>query len=101
MKTLCLVATAWLMLGVSNAAGQSGPLADQTMVVCLLPLDHADAGNLSRVLLPLLSDQGTIAPYPPANVLIIKDKSQIVKQMIKAVKGRQDLSECLNLQGKR
>lgn len=64
------------------------------MVVCLLTLEHADAENLVSVLSPLLSPHGTITAYSPTNTLIIKDKSSVVQMLVKAVKGKPDLSEC-------
>jgi len=66
------------------------------MVVCLLTLEHADAEQLVSVLSPLLSPNGTITAYSPTNTLIIKDRSSVVQMLVKAVKGKPDLSECEN-----
>ena len=48
------------------------------------------------VLSPLLSPNGTITAYSPSNTLIIKDRSSVVQMLVKAVKGKPDLSECEN-----
>lgn len=66
------------------------------MVVCLLTLTHADAEQLVSVLSPLLSPHGTITAYSPTNTLIIKDESSVVQMLVKAVKGKPELSECDN-----
>jgi hypothetical protein len=65
-------------------------------VVCLLPLEHADAEHLAAVLSPLLSPQGTISAYAPTNTLIIKDRPSTVRMLVEAVKGSSDLSHCEN-----
>jgi type II secretory pathway component GspD/PulD (secretin) len=75
---------------------QSAAAQDNRMVVCLLRLEHADAKQLVSALSPLLSPNGTITAYSPTNTLIIKDRSPVVQMLIKAVKGKPDLSECDN-----
>lgn len=65
-------------------------------IVCLLPIEHADAEQLVSVLSPLLSPQETITAYSPTNTLIIKGTSSTVQTLVKVVKGRPDLSECDN-----
>ena len=85
------------MLALLGTAGvQSATAQDNRMIVCLLTLDHADAERLVAVLAPLLSPHGTITAYPPTNTLIIKDRSSIVQMIVKAVKGKPDLSACEN-----
>lgn len=85
------------LLGLCGAAeGQSVAAQENRMIVCLLTLEHANAEQLVTVLSPLLSPNGTITAYAPTNTLIIKDRSSVVKMVIKAVKGRPDLSECGN-----
>ncbi len=64
----------------------------------MLPLEHADAEQLADVLAPFLSPQGNIATYSPTNTLIIKDQPSVVRMLIKAIKGKEDLSECQNFQ---
>jgi general secretion pathway protein D len=79
-----------------SAEYQSAAAQGNRMIVCLLPLEHADAEQLVTVLTPLLSPQGTITAYPPTNTLIIKDRSSVVQMLVKAVKGIPDLSACDN-----
>ena len=62
----------------------------------MLPLEHADAKQLTDVLAPFLSPQGKMVAYSPTNTLIIKDRPSVVKMLIKAIKGIADLSECQN-----
>jgi type II secretory pathway component GspD/PulD (secretin) len=59
----------------------------ERMVVCMIQLEHADAEELAAVLQPLLSPAGSIVPYRPTNVLIIKDRSSRVEQLSIAIKG--------------
>ncbi len=64
----------------------------------MVPLEHADAEQLADTLAPFLSPQGKISAYSPTNTLIIKDQPSVVRMLIKAIKGRSDLSECQNFQ---
>jgi type II secretory pathway component GspD/PulD (secretin) len=79
-----------------TAEGQSAAAQDNRMIVCLLTLEYADAEQLVNVLSPLLSPNGTITAYSPTNTLIIKDRSSVVQMLVKAVKGKPDLSGCDN-----
>ncbi|MGD9184722.1 MAG: secretin N-terminal domain-containing protein [Desulfobacterales bacterium] len=79
-----------------TASDQSAAAQDNRTIVCLLTLEHADAEQLVSVLSPLLSPNGTITAYSPTNTLIIKDRSSVVQMLVKAVKGKPDLSECEN-----
>ena len=65
-------------------------------IICMLPLEHADADQLVDVLAPFLSSQGKIAAYSPTNTLIINDQPTVVRMLVKVIKGRADLSECRN-----
>jgi type II secretory pathway component GspD/PulD (secretin) len=89
---ILLLLLAWF--GTSEC--QSVAAQDNRMVVCLLTLEHADAEQLASVLSHLLSPHGTITAYSPSNTLIIKDKASIVQMIVKAVKGKPDLSGCDN-----
>ena len=60
----------------------------ERIVVCMIQLEHADAEELAAVLQPLLSPAGSIVPYRPANVLIIKDRASRVEQLSIAIKGK-------------
>ncbi|MGB5424439.1 MAG: secretin N-terminal domain-containing protein [Desulfobacterales bacterium] len=86
----------FLLALFGTAEGQSAAAQDNRMIVCLLPLAHADAEQLVTVLSPLLSPNGTITAYSPTNTLIIKDRPSVVQMLVKAVKGKPDLSECDN-----
>ena len=91
------IAVAFLALTFHSTAAQTPPIPDNQLIMCLLPLDHANAEELAGVLATFLSPSGTIAPYPPTNSLIIKDKASVVRSFIKVVKGNADLGECQNL----
>jgi type II secretory pathway component GspD/PulD (secretin) len=64
----------------------------------MVPLEHANAEQLADTLAPFLSSQGKITAYSPTNTLIIKDQPSVVRMLIKAIKGKADLTECQNLQ---
>jgi general secretion pathway protein D len=91
-----LVIFLFLLALFGTAGGQSAAAQDNRMIVCLLTLAHADAEKLVTVLSPLLSPNGTITAYSHTNTLIIKDRSSVVQMLVKAVKGKPDLSECEN-----
>jgi general secretion pathway protein D len=86
----------FLLALFGTAEYQSAAAQDNRMIFCLLTLEHADAEQLVTVLSPLLSPNGTITAYPPTNTLIIKDRSSVVQMLVKAVKGKPDLSACDN-----
>jgi hypothetical protein len=46
----------------------------ERIIICMVPLEHADAEPLADALAPFLSPQGKIGDYPPTNTLIIKDQ---------------------------
>ena len=70
----------------------------ERLIFCMIPLEHAEAERLADVLVPFLSPQGKISSYSPTNTLIIKDQPSVVRMLIKAIKGKADLSECQNYQ---
>jgi hypothetical protein len=89
MKATALFSIIILFLLISSSitsAGQFYSYRDR-VIICLVTLEHADANQLADVLAPFLSPHGN---------LIIKDQPSVVKMLIKAVKGRPDLSECQN-----
>jgi type II secretory pathway component GspD/PulD (secretin) len=79
-----------------TAESHSAAAQENRMIVCLLTLEHADAEQLVSVLSPLLSPNGTITAHSPTNTLIIKDRASVVQMLVKAVKGKPDLSGCDN-----
>ena len=70
----------------------------ERVIICMVPLDYADAEQLVDVLTPFLSPRGKLGDYSPTNTLIIKDQPEVVKMLIKVIKGKADLSECQNYQ---
>ena len=89
-----------LILLILSSITNAGQLYSyqQRVIFCMMPLDHADAEQLADVLAPFLSPRGKIAGYSPTNTLIIRDQPSVVKMLIKAVKGRADLTECQNFE---
>jgi type II secretory pathway component GspD/PulD (secretin) len=86
-----------LMFLIMANAGQLYSYQER-LIFCMVPLEHADAEQLAETLAPFLSTQGKISAYSPTNTLIIKDQAPVVKMLIKAIKGKADLSECQNFQ---
>ena len=99
MKASALLAKIlFLLIFLSMAnAGQLYSYQER-IIICMLPLEHADAEQLADVLAPFLSPQGKIAAYSPTNILIIRDQPSVVRMLIKVIKGRADLSECQNFE---
>ena len=60
-----------IFLSMANA-GQLYSYQER-VIICILPLEHADTEQLVDVLTPFLSPQGKIATYSLTNTLIIKD----------------------------
>jgi hypothetical protein len=85
LKTGLFVVSVSVAFTFHLAASQSPIFPENQIILCLLPLDHANAEELAAVLAPLLSPSGAIAPYTPTNALIIKEKASIVRMLIKAV----------------
>ena len=83
-----------IFLSMANA-GQLYSYQER-VIVCMVPIEYADADQLADVLAPFLSPQGKIAAYSPTNTLVIKDQPSVVKMLIKVIKGKEDLSECEN-----
>ena len=97
MKASALLAKILILLvlsGLSNA-NQLYSYQDRT-IICLLPLEYADAEQLADILTLFLSPHGKISAYSRTKTLIIKDQPQMVRMLIKVIKGREDLSECQN-----
>ena len=99
MKTTALLAKILILLIFSSMANAGQLYSYQERVIfCMVPLEHADAEQLADVLVPFLSPRGKITAYWPTNTLIIKDHPSVVRMLIKAIKGKSDLSECQNFQ---
>jgi type II secretory pathway component GspD/PulD (secretin) len=99
MKASTFIAEIFIVLIISSMANASQLYSYQERVImCMLPIEHANAEKLADTLAPFLSPQGKISAYSPTNTLIIKDQPSVVRMLLKAIKGREDLSECQNFQ---
>lgn len=92
VRAVILIIAAVIMLGplpvrITHAQQEQSSSGEQ-VVVCMIRLEHADAENLSSVLKPFLSPQGSIAAYAPTNTLIIKDRASIVDMLAEIIKGK-------------
>ena len=85
-----------LLTLAQSVQGREPNTPDDRLIICLLPLDHADARQLAASLAPLVSPQGSLVPYEATNTLIIKDRPAVVRMLIKSIKGEATLSECQN-----
>jgi|COG998Drversion2_1049125.scaffolds.fasta_scaffold196192_2 type II secretory pathway component GspD/PulD (secretin) len=99
MKASALIVKILLLLIFSSMAnfGQLYSYQER-VIICMVPLEHADAEQLADTLAPFLSPQGKISAYSPTNTLIIKDHPSVVRMLIKVIKGKSDLSECQNFE---
>jgi type II secretory pathway component GspD/PulD (secretin) len=99
MKVSALIAKILILL-IFLCMANTGQLYSyqDRVIICMVPLEHADAEQLADVLVPFLSPQGKITVYSPTNTLIIKDQPSVVRMLLKVIKGRSDLSECQNFQ---
>jgi len=59
----------------------TGARAGEEVVTRILPLRHADAGNLIPVLQPLVSKDGLLTAYPATNSLVIVDAGANVERL--------------------
>jgi len=95
MKALYrILAVLLLPVCLSAAGAQPMEAAHEQAIICLVPLEHADAEQLATILTPFLSSSGKIVPYTPTNTLIIRDRPAIVEMLLKAIKGNPDLAQC-------
>jgi len=78
---------AYLSCPLQPAIAQEQPLVGDPIITRFVYLEHADAENLAAVLAPLLTREGKIVPYPPLNLLIIKDRASRVKELVRVIKG--------------
>jgi type II secretory pathway component GspD/PulD (secretin) len=99
MKALSVLAKILLLLIILSMvnAGQLNSYQER-IIICMLPLEHADAEQLANTLTPFLSIQGKIVAYSPTNTLIIRDQPSVLKMLLKVIKGREDLSQCQNFE---
>jgi type II secretory pathway component GspD/PulD (secretin) len=99
MKVSALIAKILILL-IFLSMANAGQLYSyqERVIICMVPLEHADAEQLADTLAPFLSPQGKISAYSPTNTLIIKDQPSVVKMLIKVIKGKADLSECQNFE---
>ena len=97
MKTLYrILAVLLLLASPCSAVAQPKEAGREQTVICLVPLEYADAEQLAAVLKPFLSPSGKIVSYGPTNTLIIRDRPSVVKMLLKAIKGDPDLAQCQN-----
>ena len=66
-----------------GADGETPP--GDRYITRLVRVDHADANELSQVLLRLKTEQGDIIVYPPQGALIITDLESSIDRMLKIV----------------
>jgi len=99
MKVSALIAKILILL-IFLSMANTGQLYSyqERVIICMVPLEHADAEQLAETLAPFLSPQGKISAYSPTNTLIIKDQPSVVRMLLKVIKGRSDLSECQNFE---
>ena len=94
------ILTKFLPLVIFLTIANAGQLYSyqERVIICMFPLDYADAEQMVDVLTPFLSQQGKLGAFSPTNTLIIEDHPEVVKMLIKVIKGTADLSECQNYQ---
>ena len=99
MKVSALIAKILILL-IFLSMANTGQLYSyqERVIICMVPLEHADAEQLAETLAPFLSPQGKISAYSPTNTLIIKDQPSVVRMLLKVIKGRSDLSGCQNFE---
>jgi type II secretory pathway component GspD/PulD (secretin) len=80
-----------LWVGIPHfAQAQTAGSPREPIIIRVIQLDYADANQLAAVLSPLLSEHGSIVPYTPTNILIIRDKKSVVEKLVRIIKGPSD-----------
>jgi type II secretory pathway component GspD/PulD (secretin) len=82
------VALCLILFSSGFSLAQRQKHAGERIVMCMIQLEYADAEELAAALEPFLSPEGTIAPYRPTNILIIRDRASVVDKLSTAIKGR-------------
>lgn len=60
--------------------------SNDKVVSRIIPLAYADAGELRKLLTPLVSKSSIIMAYPPTNTLIITDVQSNIKRLLSIIK---------------
>lgn len=58
----------------------------EDLVVRIIRLNHSDAGHLTSLLQPFVSQFGHVASYPRSNSLIIADRADNIAEMVKIIR---------------
>ena len=61
-------------------------VSNDKVVSRIIPLAYADAGELRKLLTPLVSKSSIIIAYPPTNTLIITDVQSNIKRLLSIIK---------------
>ena len=87
-RALLLFFVAWMcLLSLCVRSRPASANGEDTIVIKVVRLHHADAQTLASVLRPLLTKDGQIAVYSPTNTLIIKDRKSLVEALVRVIKG--------------
>ncbi len=68
----------------NSAPFGSSKLGDQ-LVTRVISIKHVNAAQLVPILRPLIAQQGHLAAYAPTNVLIVSDRSNNIKRIVKII----------------
>ncbi|MBN2589182.1 MAG: type II secretion system secretin GspD [Sedimentisphaerales bacterium] len=58
---------------------------DDSFVTQIIPIDYADVSEISELLTPLISPEGSIATYPNTKTIIVTDTSSNIHRVVKLI----------------
>ena len=73
-------------MGVETGPPQDDSPETDTPITQIIPLTHADAAELKRLLTPMVARTAFIGAYADANVLLITDTAANVRRMLKIIR---------------
>ena len=72
---------------IATGVGAQKPAtaADQRMIMQIIPLDFISAEEMTKILTPFISAEGTILSHPDTNTLLLVDKASSVRKALRLV----------------
>ena len=64
----------------------SKSLQEDKLVTQIIPLQHASAGEVRKILVPMISRQGLLVAYAPTETLILADYASNIRRLLRIIK---------------
>ena len=61
-------------------------MPEDKLVTQIIPLQHASAGEVRKILVPMISRQGLLVAYAPTETLILADYASNIRRLLRIIK---------------